>query len=340
MVRQVTKAQGAYLDAMRDQLGGGEVGEERVRSLIGSDERAGRRMERWDQDGLGPLSKNDLAGVAGHYLTLAELSGRGVPADMTAVRLARHGRPCRRLGDVLRAEYRRAESELGLTYSEAVTDPYGKDQEITERVGEQWTIEMESSSSIVGRLTRSLTRGRSESVDAASLLGDLAALLFGGMPIKPQLVGEMIGLPGSAFEPRADDPAPWKEEPVTSLFARSKAAIDQDLAGVTAMTPVCENLLRFILDRVDMEITDDEIGRVAVFTAPLCLSLLAPAVSVLDAMREQGLTRADVSFSQFMKAGMSQPFPLKRTESQTTELNEALGRGFVAITDQEGTLSD
>jgi hypothetical protein len=67
-----------------------------------------RSLERWSQDGLGPLAEADFATLVRHYSEVSSLSTTGRDADTVAKRLCARGLPCERLrGAILR--------ELGLS---------------------------------------------------------------------------------------------------------------------------------------------------------------------------------------------------------------------------------
>jgi hypothetical protein len=59
-----------------------------------------RRLERWTQEGLGPLDDVSEDDAFAHFQTVKELLGRGHSADEVAVRLAARHVFCRRLRDV------------------------------------------------------------------------------------------------------------------------------------------------------------------------------------------------------------------------------------------------
>jgi hypothetical protein len=67
-----------------------------------------RKLERWSQDGLGPIGTLGFSGLVHHYAEVASLSTVGREADTVARRLGVRGYVCERLrGAILR--------ELGLT---------------------------------------------------------------------------------------------------------------------------------------------------------------------------------------------------------------------------------
>lgn len=63
-----------------------------------------RKLERWSQEGLGPIGALDFSGLARHYAEVASLSTIGRDADMVARRLASKGYACERLRGAILGE--------------------------------------------------------------------------------------------------------------------------------------------------------------------------------------------------------------------------------------------
>ena len=278
MSRQLSRRQTAILDAMRCI-----VGAEQVSELLGSDEQAARRMERWDQAGLGPLVRGDADADARHYLALAAVAGRGTPTERSAVTLARQGVACRHLGEVLRSH-----STPEAQAWPGVLDPYGSDVDTAEEVGEWLVTEGVSpdDDSLTARMFRSI-RARAVEHDPDYgwdfVAGDIAAGSMGGPPIDAPTLAAAVGLSDSGD---AEGEA-WKVAPTHSPIRDYRAVVEDDLGTVAAMVPFAEWMLRSLLDNLGVTLRDtddDELGLLSVILAPAQVAAVCRSLPVLGSL--------------------------------------------------------
>ena len=280
MSRQLTRRQTAILDAMRCL-----VGTEQVREVLGSDEQAARRMERWDQAGLGPLLRGDADADARHYLAVAAVAGRGTPTERSAVGLARQGVACRHLGDVIRA-HNTAQAQAWLR----VLDPYGADVDTAEQVGEWLATDGvdPDDDSLMARMFRAIRARAVElpgGTDWNSVAGDMAAASMGGLPIETPALAAAVGLPDCG--PVGTDTDPWLVAPTRSRIGDYLAVVEGDLAGVAAMVPFAEWMLRSLLDSLGVSLRgtdDDELGLLSVILAPAQVAAVCRSLPALGSL--------------------------------------------------------
>jgi hypothetical protein len=297
------------------------VGVETTVEQVGSVEQFARRVERWRANGLDPLLPGEPAEDARHYLALAELSGRGTVADITAISLARRGFACRRLAKVLEGFAQSALASYG-----HLSDPYGAGTEATFELAERLDAMASTDPNIIGRFLREMRRkiGRSSGeseIGFATVLGDLAATLLGGRPIEADLASQALGFP--AEKGAADEPA-WKEPPGTPLLVSYVEAVRHDLTTVVALVPLTEYVWRFLFGQLGVAASDDDLGCLAVVTAPIVASLARKVLPVLRVLRADGTTRSDVAVGSFLQLALSASPAADPPEAVVSEVQSAV----------------
>lgn len=223
---------------------------------------ANRRMERWIADGLGPLVRfDDPTDESPHWQAVAEIAGKGTVADTTAVRLARRGFTCRRLGHVLRRTW-----QLDRMEAQADLDPYGVDQDVVFDLGAALADELDKANpgplDLALRAALSPVR-RNAGVDGNHLnaaVADIAALTFGGLPIE-----EAIPMNGEPWPHSSPDVSPWLLRPGAFPGRQVAVVVKHYLSEVVAAVPVTTELLRAL----ESGLNDDELGDLAVLLAPM-----------------------------------------------------------------------
>lgn len=254
MPRQLTRPRRQLIAEVRRLLGPA------ADDLLGTDAHADRLIEGWRAKtaGLGPLVDRGPVDDAPHYAALAQVAGRGTVADTTALRLARRGFPCRRYGTVLWRTW-------GLGRAEgAPVDPYGAGEDdhldlasaLVDDLGEPVGGPLDTLwRDVLAGVRRQVGEGR----QVEATLGDMAALVMGGLPI------EAANPAGGTWPHTSPQVRPWELGAGPSPVAQVAAVVEHYLPEVVANIPVAEA----VLSAMGTSLRGDDLGDLAALLAPM-----------------------------------------------------------------------
>jgi hypothetical protein len=302
MPRKISARRQADIEEMRRQVGADALGDlvgviveaDDVDSQRLVDERANRRMERWNgKAGLGPLLPAEAPGEdASHWLAVAIEAGRGTSDDTTALRVARRGFACPRYRDLLRRTWRLQDQDAHADY-----DPYGVDEDTALNLGEAVEIDLdEGDRGPLDQLFRSALapirrRPGLDDNQVAAAISDMAVLALGGLPIE-----ERIPATGEGWPHIDPDVSPWLLPPGPSPRRLVAALVDNYMPEVVAAIPMTVEALKQGVPEVHL--TDEELGDVAALLAPMqTLFVRRMRAATLAWARTGGAWRVDHSTS-------------------------------------------